>query len=86
VIAIGLAVPQHQVVVELVKAIAGIKQSRAKASLRLLAREATIFSHPGINSRGQQPLRLNSSHGCSVLLVAVLLLSAVAILRPPGRL
>jgi hypothetical protein len=46
-------VPQHEVVVELIEAVAGIEGSRAKASPWLVAGEAGILSCPEINPEGK---------------------------------
>jgi hypothetical protein len=54
-------VPKHEVLVQLVKAIAGIKQSRAKAGAPLVAGVAVIFSRTGVNLGVRHPIRANSS-------------------------
>jgi hypothetical protein len=72
--------------VELIEAIAGIKQSRANSSLTLIAREVSILSRPRVNLRGQQSLSTNALHGCAVLQVTIMLFNADTILRTPGRL
>jgi hypothetical protein len=79
-------IPQHEVMVELVEAVVGIKQSRAKASFTLIAREANVLSRPGVDLRGQQSFSANVQHNCVVLRVFIVLHSADTILCPPGRL
>jgi hypothetical protein len=54
-------IPEHEVSVELVEAIMGIKQSQAKASLLLIAREAGVLSHPRVDPRVQQSLCANAT-------------------------
>ena len=41
-------IPQHEVAVELVEAILGIKQSQAKTGLLLIAGEADTLSRPRV--------------------------------------
>jgi len=54
-------VPEHEVSVQLVEAIAGIKQSRAKAGAPLVAEVVVIFSCTGVNRGVCYPIRANSS-------------------------
>jgi hypothetical protein len=54
-------VPEHEVSVQLVEAIVGIKQSRAKAGAPLVAGVVVIFSRTGVNRRVRHPIRVNST-------------------------
>ncbi len=84
-------VPQHEVAVELIEAIASIDESRAKASPRLVAGEAGILSCPGINLGGKHTLSADTvPQGCIAgwvtifLLLSGFVLSLSCQLRPDG--
>ena len=53
-------IPQHEVSVQLVEAIAGIKRSRAKAIAPLVVGVVVIFSRTGVNRGVRHPIRANS--------------------------
>ncbi len=80
-------VPQHEVAVDLVEAVAGIKESRDKASPRLVVGEVGILSCPGINPRGKHALGADTiPQGCVAGRVTILLLLSGSILGPTHRL
>jgi hypothetical protein len=80
-------IPQHEVAVDLIEAIAGIKESRAEASPWLVAEEAGILSCPGINPRGKHALGADTiPQGCIAGLVAITFLLSGYVLGPSRRL
>ncbi len=80
-------VPKHEVAVDLVEAIAGIKESRAEASPRLVAGEAGVLSCPRINPGGKHTLNMDTIQlGCIAGRVAIILLLSGYILGPSRRL
>ncbi len=84
--AVGI-VPKHEVSVDLVEAIAGIKESSAKASLRFILEEAGVLGCPGINPGGKHAISADTiPQGCVAGVTAILLLLSGTILGPFRRL
>ena len=80
-------VPQHEVAVELIEAVTGVEERRAKAGPRFVPGECGILSCPGISPWGEHTLGANaSSQGCVAGRVTVVLLLRGAVLGPSRRL
>ncbi len=78
---------QHEVAVDLIEAVAGLEESRAKASPWLVAGEAGIRTCPAINPRGKHALGVDTIlQGCIAGWVSILLLLSGSVLGLSRRL
>jgi hypothetical protein len=74
-------VPQHEVAVDLVKAVAGIEESRPKTGPQLVAGEFGFLSRTGIDPGGEHTLGADTvPQGCVAGQVAIFLLLSSAAL------